>query len=245
MSGRPRFVDIEDGHAGIDPDLVAGRGRAADRRHPPGPRLRPAVPDRSRSTHIAEPRRVAAIEDACEALGSASERSTGSARTARRPSSRSIPTSRSRPAKAGWSSPTTRRSPRSFRSLRNQGRDEDGTWLRHVRLGYNYRLDELSAAIGVGSARASARTRGRSRSGGGRLPGGARRPGLGSPAHERTAARPWTGSSMWCGWTHASTATRVIADLEAPASPAGPTSARSTSSRSIREAFGYGPATSR
>ena len=37
----------------------------------------------------------------------------------------------------------------TFRSLRNQGRDEDGTWLRHVRLGYNYRLDELSAAIGV------------------------------------------------------------------------------------------------
>jgi perosamine synthetase len=36
-----------------------------------------------------------------------------------------------------------------MRSLRNQGRDSDGTWLRHVRLGYNYRLDELSAAVGV------------------------------------------------------------------------------------------------
>ena len=36
-----------------------------------------------------------------------------------------------------------------MRSLRNQGRDADGTWLRHVRLGYNYRLDELSAAVGV------------------------------------------------------------------------------------------------
>lgn len=37
----------------------------------------------------------------------------------------------------------------TMRSLRNQGRDTDGTWLRHVRLGYNYRLDELSAAVGV------------------------------------------------------------------------------------------------
>ena len=37
-----------------------------------------------------------------------------------------------------------------FRSLRNQGRDESSTWLRHVRLGYNCRLDELSAALGVG-----------------------------------------------------------------------------------------------
>jgi len=36
-----------------------------------------------------------------------------------------------------------------LRSLRNQGRDRDGTWLRHVRLGYKYRLDELSAAVGV------------------------------------------------------------------------------------------------
>ncbi len=36
-----------------------------------------------------------------------------------------------------------------FRSLRNQGRDKAGAWLDHVRLGYNYRMDELSAALGV------------------------------------------------------------------------------------------------
>jgi dTDP-4-amino-4,6-dideoxygalactose transaminase len=36
-----------------------------------------------------------------------------------------------------------------FRSLRNQGRDDSGAWLNHVRLGYNYRLDELSAALGL------------------------------------------------------------------------------------------------
>jgi dTDP-4-amino-4,6-dideoxygalactose transaminase len=35
-----------------------------------------------------------------------------------------------------------------FRSLRNQGRSEDRGWLDHVRLGYNYRLDEMSAALG-------------------------------------------------------------------------------------------------
>ena len=33
--------------------------------------------------------------------------------------------------------------------MANQGRDDDGTWMRHVRLGYNYRLDEMSAALGV------------------------------------------------------------------------------------------------
>jgi perosamine synthetase len=36
------------------------------------------------------------------------------------------------------------------RSLRNQGRSEDKEWLNHVRLGYNYRLDEMSCALGIG-----------------------------------------------------------------------------------------------
>jgi perosamine synthetase len=36
-----------------------------------------------------------------------------------------------------------------FRSLRNQGRAPNGPWLDHTRLGYNYRLDEMSAALGL------------------------------------------------------------------------------------------------
>ncbi len=35
-----------------------------------------------------------------------------------------------------------------MRSLRNQGRAVGDTWLQHTFLGYNYRLDEMSAAIG-------------------------------------------------------------------------------------------------
>ena len=35
------------------------------------------------------------------------------------------------------------------KSLSNQGRSDSGEWLVHSRLGYNYRLDELSAAVGV------------------------------------------------------------------------------------------------
>jgi dTDP-4-amino-4,6-dideoxygalactose transaminase len=33
-------------------------------------------------------------------------------------------------------------------ALRNQGRAPGDTWLQHTHLGYNYRLDELSAAVG-------------------------------------------------------------------------------------------------
>ncbi len=41
----------------------------------------------------------------------------------------------------------------AVRSLRNQGRKPGGLWLEHDRLGYNYRLDEMSAAIGLAQAR--------------------------------------------------------------------------------------------
>jgi perosamine synthetase len=35
------------------------------------------------------------------------------------------------------------------RSLRNQGRDPGGSWLSHARLGYNYRLSDINAALGI------------------------------------------------------------------------------------------------
>ncbi len=40
-----------------------------------------------------------------------------------------------------------------LRSLRNQGRDAMGTGSQHEHLGYNYRLDELSAALGLSQLR--------------------------------------------------------------------------------------------
>ncbi|MCS7254554.1 MAG: DegT/DnrJ/EryC1/StrS family aminotransferase [Armatimonadetes bacterium] len=38
---------------------------------------------------------------------------------------------------------------KTIRSLRNQGRTEMGAWLEHEIMGYNYRMDEMSAALGV------------------------------------------------------------------------------------------------
>ncbi|HEX6851256.1 MAG TPA: DegT/DnrJ/EryC1/StrS family aminotransferase [Candidatus Polarisedimenticolaceae bacterium] len=35
------------------------------------------------------------------------------------------------------------------RSLRNQGRDAGGGWLEHVRMGFNYRLSDIQAALGL------------------------------------------------------------------------------------------------
>jgi perosamine synthetase len=42
---------------------------------------------------------------------------------------------------------------RLCRSMRNQGRSEMGAWLEHVRLGYNYRMTEMSAALGISQFR--------------------------------------------------------------------------------------------
>jgi perosamine synthetase len=37
-----------------------------------------------------------------------------------------------------------------LRGLRNQGRADGGGWLEHTRLGYNYRFDDVRAALGIG-----------------------------------------------------------------------------------------------
>jgi perosamine synthetase len=38
---------------------------------------------------------------------------------------------------------------RLLKSLRNQGRADGGGWLDHARLGFNYRIDDIRAAIGI------------------------------------------------------------------------------------------------
>jgi perosamine synthetase len=39
---------------------------------------------------------------------------------------------------------------RLLKSLRNQGRADGGGWLDHGRLGFNYRIDDIRAALGIG-----------------------------------------------------------------------------------------------
>jgi perosamine synthetase len=38
---------------------------------------------------------------------------------------------------------------RLLRSLRNQGRGDSGGWLEHVRLGFNYRMSDITAGLGL------------------------------------------------------------------------------------------------
>ena len=89
------------------------------------------------------------IDDSCEALGaSLPGRAPGSFRRGCR--LRLLPEQ----ADDHWrrrSARDRRRRDRCLcaRSLRNQGRGEMGAWVEHERLGYNYRMDEMSAALGL------------------------------------------------------------------------------------------------
>lgn len=144
---RPRFVDIEDDSLGLDPNLVDGaateRTKAILPVHVFG---RPCRIDDIAA--IADARGWALVEDSCEALGSRlGDRAMGSYGAAS--AFAFYPNKQITTGEGGVVVTDDPKLASTFRSLRNQGRDEDGTWLRHIQLGYNYRLDELSAAIGV------------------------------------------------------------------------------------------------
>ena len=143
----PRFVDIDEATMGLDPELVAAAA---------GPRTKGILPVHvfgrpcqiGAIEQIADRRGWHLVEDACEALGSSTHgRPAGSFGDV------SVfafyPNKQITTGEGGVVVTDDPALAATLRSLRNQGRDDSGTWLRHVRLGYNYRLDELSAAVGV------------------------------------------------------------------------------------------------
>ena len=97
------------------------------------------------------------IEDSAEALGSEYS-STGSLR-AKREKCGSFgdaaiyafyPNKQITTGEGGMILTNNRKIAESCRSMANQGREtKDGKWLEHIRLGYNYRLDEMSCAMGI------------------------------------------------------------------------------------------------
>jgi perosamine synthetase len=98
---------------------------------------------------ICEARGVALIEDACEALGS---RYKGGVIGSQGPSAvfAFYPNKQITTGEGGMVTTHSEREWRLLRSLRNQGRADSGGWLEHSRLGFNYRIDDIRAAIGLG-----------------------------------------------------------------------------------------------
>jgi perosamine synthetase len=147
----PVFADIEEETLGLDPALAeAAIGPATRALLPVDVFGNPCRIDELGG--LARTRGLGLIEDSCEALGSSlAGRPLGSFGDV------SVfafyPNKQITTGEGGMVVTDDDDLAGRLRSMRNQGRDEDGTWLRHVQLGFNYRLDELSAALGVAQLR--------------------------------------------------------------------------------------------
>jgi perosamine synthetase len=143
----PVFVDIDETTLNIDPRLVADaiteRTRAILPIHVFG---QPA--DMDPLIALAEANSLTVVEDACEAIGaeynSKKVGTFGKAAVFAFYPNKQMTTGEGAVIvtdDSDWDM--------QLRSLRNQGRSAMGGWLSHDRLGFNYRLNEMSAALGV------------------------------------------------------------------------------------------------
>ena len=92
---------------------------------------------------------LALIQDACEALGA---RYKGEPVGSQGPSAvfAFYPNKQITTGEGGMVTTHSEEEHRLLVSLRNQGRADGGGWLEHARLGFNYRIDDIRAAIGIG-----------------------------------------------------------------------------------------------
>ncbi len=154
VGATPVFVDIDRTSLNMDPDAVEAAIT-------PRTKAILAVEVFGNPTHmqryraIADKHEIKLIEDCCEGLGGRSGRtrigSFGHAGVFGFYPNKQITT-----GEGGMIVTNDERLADTCRSLRNQGRasrsggsSDVGSWLQHERLGFNYRLSEIHAAIGV------------------------------------------------------------------------------------------------
>jgi perosamine synthetase len=144
----PVFADIDPRTLNLDPmaveDAITERTRAVVAVDIYG---YPCELDELRA--ICERHELALIEDACEALGA---RYRGGLIGSQGPSAvfALYPNKQITTGEGGMITTHSEDEARLLRSLRNQGRADAGGWLDHARLGFNYRLDDIRSAIGLG-----------------------------------------------------------------------------------------------
>ncbi|MEW5985873.1 MAG: DegT/DnrJ/EryC1/StrS family aminotransferase [Chloroflexota bacterium] len=167
----PIFVDVDPATGNINPNLVAEavcdlahRRPSAARRLPrslANPKSKIQNPKSLLPVHafgqpadmdpllaIAREYDLTVIEDACEAIG-AEYKGRKAGTLGQAAVFAFYPNKQMTTGEGGMIVTQDRDWAALFRSLRNQGRDVFDAWLNHSRLGYNYRLDEMSAALGL------------------------------------------------------------------------------------------------
>ena len=164
----PVFVDVNPKTGNIDPqladqavrDLCAG-GKMADRWLPrkgsgKKGKLKAILPvdvfgqpaDLDPIRKAADEFKIAMIEDSCEALG-AEYKGKPAGTLGDHGVFAFYPNKQITTGEGGVVITRDDKAADMMRALRNQGRAPGDTWLQHTYLGYNYRLDEMSAALGT------------------------------------------------------------------------------------------------
>ncbi len=157
----PIFVDIDPKTGNINPEMVADAAKNIEKYLPrkskiENRKLKALLPvdvfgqpaDMDAINAVAKEHGLKVIEDSCEALGA-----TYKGKQAGTLGDFGIfafyPNKQITTGEGGVIITDDDEAAHFMRALRNQGRAPGDTWLQHTHLGYNYRIDEMSAAMGA------------------------------------------------------------------------------------------------
>jgi dTDP-4-amino-4,6-dideoxygalactose transaminase len=169
----PVFVDIDPKTGNINPALVADAAKNIEKYLPPNIRysntrnsnnqvsnfehrnLKGILPvdvfgqpaDLDSINAVAREHGLTVIEDSCEALG-ATYKGKQAGTFGQYGVFAFYPNKQITTGEGGMIITSDDKAADLMRALRNQGRAPGDTWLSHTYLGYNYRIDEMSAALG-------------------------------------------------------------------------------------------------
>lgn len=147
VGAKPVFVDIDSVTYNMDPDKIASaitkKTKAILVVHMFGQSA-----DMDLIMKLAKKHKLKIIEDACESVG-AQYRGKKVGTFGQSAVFAFYPNKQMTTGEGGMVVTNSKRVCDLCRSLRNQGRSENMQWLDHARLGYNYRMDEMSAALGL------------------------------------------------------------------------------------------------
>jgi perosamine synthetase len=143
----PVFAEIDEQTFNVDPSAIEAAIT---------PRTRAIIPvhifgypcDIEAISRIAGAHGIPVVEDACEALGA-----TAAGRPVGGYGNTAVfgfyPNKQITTGEGGMITTDDPDAERELRSIVNQGRSDNGDWLVHQRLGFNFRMDEMSAAVGL------------------------------------------------------------------------------------------------
>jgi len=157
----PIFVDIDPKTGNIDPELVKDAVENIEKYLPrkgakPDAKIKAILPvdvfgqpaEMDSIMAIAKEHNLAVIEDSCEALG-AEYKGDPAGMLGDFGVFAFYPNKQMTTGEGGLVITNNDEDADYMRAMRNQGRAPGDTWLTHTHLGYNYRLDEMSAALGA------------------------------------------------------------------------------------------------